>query len=166
MTADRLAVLTTGGTIDKIYFDALSEFQVGETAIHAILREANVGFAFEVRSLMRKDSLEMTDADRALVREAVAASDCRRILVTHGTDTMVDTARALGEVADKTVVFTGAMQPASLRSSDAVFNIGFAVAAARLLPPGVYLAMNGEVFDPKTTRKDRAAMRFAATGEG
>ena len=164
MSSEQLAVFATGGTIDKIYFDALSEFQVGETALGAILREAGVAFPFEIASLMRKDSLDMTGEDRAIVRDAVLASSCRRILVTHGTDTMIETARALGHPGEKTVVFTGAMQPASLRSSDAVFNVGFAIAAARLLPAGVYLAMNGEVFDPHTTRKNRNAMRFEPTG--
>jgi L-asparaginase len=164
MPSESLAVFTTGGTIDKIYFDALSEFQVGETALGSILREANVGFGFTITSLMRKDSLDMTPDDRAAVRDAVIACPARRILVTHGTDTMIDTARALGDVGDRTVVFTGAMQPASLRSSDAVFNVGFAIGAARLLPPGVYLAMNGEVFDPANIRKNRDAMRFEPVG--
>jgi L-asparaginase len=164
MSSEPLAVFTTGGTIDKIYFDALSEFQVGETALGAILKEANVGFAFEIASLMRKDSLDMTPEDRAIVRDAVLASPCRKVLVTHGTDTMIETAKAIGDPQGRTVVFTGAMQPASLRSSDAVFNAGFAIAAARLLPPGVYLAMNGEVFNPYTTRKNRSAMRFEPSG--
>lgn len=164
MSSEPLAVFTTGGTIDKIYFDALSEFQVGETALGSILKEAGVSFAFTITSLMRKDSLDMTPDDRALVRGAVLASPCRRILVTHGTDTMIETARALGGSGEKTVVFTGAMQPASLRSSDAVFNVGFAIAAARLLSAGVYLAMNGEIFDPHTTRKNRSAMRFEQIG--
>jgi L-asparaginase len=160
MSSEQLAVFATGGTIDKIYFDALSEFQVGETALGAILREAGVAFPFEITSLMRKDSLDMTLEDRAIVRRAVLASPARRMLVTHGTDTMIETAIAVGDPQGRTVVFTGAMQPASLRSSDAVFNVGFAIAAARLLPAGVYLAMNGEIFDPEHTRKNRSAMRF------
>lgn len=160
MSDESLAIFTTGGTIDKIYFDALSEFQVGETALEAILREANVGFPFEIASLMRKDSLELTDADRAAVRDAVMAAPQRRILVTHGTDTMRETALALGDVGAKTVVFTGAMQPASLRRSDAVFNVGFAVAASRTLGPGVYIAMSGRVFDPSRVRKNRETQQF------
>ena len=88
------------------------------------------------------------------------AEPATRILITHGTDTMVDTARALGDVGGKTVVFTGAMRPSRLRVSDAVFNVGFALAAAQLLPPGVYVAMHGEIFNPLKVRKNRAAGRF------
>ncbi|MEQ1510562.1 MAG: asparaginase domain-containing protein [Sphingopyxis sp.] len=154
---------TTGGTIDKVYFDALSEFEVGETALHPILREANVTLDVAVTSLMRKDSLELTDDDRAAIRAAVETSDAIHILITHGTDTMVDTAAALDGIAGKIIVLTGAMQPASLRSSDSLFNIGFAMAAVQLLPPGVYVAMNGRVFDAAHVAKDRAGNRFIAT---
>ncbi|WP_417612862.1 asparaginase domain-containing protein [Parasphingorhabdus sp.] len=153
-------IFTTGGTIDKVYFDALSEYQIGATALPDILSENNVFVPHRVTQLMRKDSLELTDADRAAVHEAVAASDADKILVTHGTDTMVQTARVLSDIAGKTIVLTGAMQPATLRNSDAEFNVGFALAATQTLPPGVYIAMNGEVFDPEKVHKDRSAHRF------
>ena len=156
----RIKIFTTGGTIDKIYFDANSEFQVGEPQIAEVLTEANVRFAFEVESVLRKDSLDMTDADRQLIRARVAQDACERILVTHGTDTMIQTALALRDISGKTIVLTGAMQPARLRVSDAFFNIGFAIAAAQLLPPGVYLAMNGEIFDPRSARKNVAKHQF------
>lgn len=159
----KLHIFTTGGTIDKVYFDALSEFQVGETALDAILREANVSFDHEITPLMRKDSLDLTDADRTIIRDAVAASPCQHILVTHGTDTMVQSAEQLQDIPGKTIVFTGAMQPASLRSTDAIFNIGFAVAAAQLQPPGIYIAMNGQAFEATHVTKDRAAGRFIDT---
>lgn len=154
---------TTGGTIDKIYFDALSEFEVGETALHPILREANVTVDYAVTSLMRKDSLDIDDDDRAAIHAAVAASPARHILITHGTDTMTTTAQALSDIPGKTIVLTGAMQPAALRTSDSLFNVGFAVAAVQLLPPGVYVAMNGQVFDAAHVAKDRAGRRFFAT---
>lgn len=154
---------TTGGTIDKIYFDALSEFQVGETALHPILREGNVTLPVQVTALMRKDSLELTDDDRKTIRDAVVASASRAILITHGTDTMAKTAEALRDIADKTIVLTGAMQPASLRQSDSVFNVGFALAAAQLAAPGVYIAMNGRLFEAGHVKKDRAANRFIVT---
>ena len=125
-----------------------------------MLAENNVFVPHRVTQLMRKDSLELTDADRQAIHDAVAASDADKILVTHGTDTMVDTARVLADIACKTIVLTGAMQPATLRNSDAEFNVGFALAATQTLPPGVYIAMNGEVFDPAETRKDRSAHRF------
>lgn len=155
-----IKIFTTGGTIDKIYFDANSEFQVGEPQIAEVLTEANVTFAFEVESVLRKDSLDMTDADRQLIRARVAQDACERILVTHGTDTMIQTALALRDIPGKTIVLTGAMQPARLRVSDAFFNIGFAIAAAQLLPPGVYIAMNGEIFDPHSARKNVAKHQF------
>ena len=156
-------IFTTGGTIDKVYFDALSEYQIGATALPDILSENNVFVAHRVTQLMRKDSLELTDVDRAAIHDAVAASDADKILVTHGTDTMVDTARILSDIGGKTIVLTGAMQPATLRNSDAEFNVGFALAATQTLPPGVYIAMNGEVFDPAETQKDRSAHRFIRT---
>lgn len=157
-----LHIFTTGGTIDKVYFDALSEFQVGESPLDAILREANVGIAYELTSLMKKDSLELTDADRQTIREAVSASASEHILITHGTDTMAQTGQALIGVTGKTIVLTGAMQPARLRSTDAIFNVGFAVSAAQLQVPGVYIAMNGQVFAADQVRKDRAAGQFVS----
>lgn len=153
-------IFTTGGTIDKIYFDALSEYQIGAAAIPDMLREHNVFAPHRVTPLMRKDSLEITDEDRAIIGQAVAASDANMILVTHGTDTMVETAKLLSSIKDKVIILTGAMQPASLRSSDAEFNVGFALAAVQTLSYGVYIAMNGQIFDPAKTLKDRKAGRF------
>ncbi|BCR03630.1 asparaginase [Desulfuromonas versatilis] len=151
----KIRIITTGGTIDKIYFDQKSEYQVGEPQIAQVLRESNVSFDFEVTALLRKDSLELDDADRQRVREAVAATQERLIVVTHGTDTMVETARVLKGVPGKVVVLTGAMQPAIFRQTDAVFNISAAVTAVQLLPEGVYIAMNGRIFDPEKIRKNR-----------
>lgn len=156
-------ILTTGGTIDKVYFDALSEFQVGESSLDSILREANVTAKYQLTSLMRKDSLELDDGDREIIRRAVCGCDERHVLITHGTDTMVQTAGVLAGIAGKTIVLTGAMQPARLRSTDAIFNVGFAIAAAQLSPPGVYIAMNGRLFSADKVRKDRAAGQFVAT---
>ena len=156
----KIRILTTGGTIDKIYFDAKSEFQVGEPQIGELLREAIVSFDFTVESILKKDSLDMTDDDRDLIRRHVRDDDCDRILITHGTDTMVVTAKALLGIEGKTVVLTGSMQPARLRVSDAIFNIGFAIAAVQLLGAGVYIAMNGRVFDPRTVRKNIERHRF------
>lgn len=155
-----LHIFTTGGTIDKVYFDALSEFQVGASPLEAILREANVGLNFEITSLMKKDSLELTDEDRAAIRAAVEGTGAANILITHGTDTMAETGRALIGIGGKTIVLTGAMQPARLRSTDAIFNVGFAISAVRLAEPGVYIAMNGRVFPAGSVRKDRAAGHF------
>ena len=155
-----IEIFTTGGTIDKVYFDALSEYQIGPTALPDMLAENNVHVPHRVTQLMRKDSLELTDADRQAIHEAVAASDADKILVTHGTDTMAQTGRALMGITGKTIVLTGAMQPARLRSTDAIFNVGFAISAALLQAPGVYIAMSGQVFPADQVRKDRAAGQF------
>lgn len=158
----KIKIYTTGGTIDKIYFDQKSEFQVGEPQILELLREANITFDFEVESLMRKDSLDMSDADRVLIAERIRKDPSERILLTHGTDTMVETAKALVGIPGKTIVLVGSMQPARLRYSDAIFNIGYAVATAQMMPPGIYVAMNGQVFDPLHARKNVAGHRFEA----
>jgi L-asparaginase len=159
---DHLAIVTTGGTIDKIYFDDLSEFQVGEPEIGKILTELGVNFRFDVIALMRKDSLHITQDDRELIRRTIAAQPHRHVLVTHGTDTMIDTAKVLAGLPDKTIVLTGALNPARFKSSDAVFNIGCAIGAVQSLPSGVYIAMSGRVWDPLTVRKNRQANRFEA----
>ena len=155
-----IKIFSTGGTIDKIYFDAKSEFQVGEPLIDEIFQDAFVSFGYEVTSIMRKDSLEMTTEDRRLIRMRIEQDPHEQIVVTHGTDTMVETGQALLGISDKTIVLVGAMQPARLQKSDAIFNIGFAVAAVQLLPAGVYIAMNGRIFDPHTTIKNVPANRF------
>ncbi|WP_286221030.1 asparaginase domain-containing protein [Marinobacter apostichopi] len=158
-----IQIFTTGGTIDKVYFDANSQFEVGASLLPELLAESNIHDGYRVQELMRKDSLEMTDADRQAVLEAVSASECDRILITHGTDTMPDTAAALAKLAGKTIVLIGAMQPARMRRTDALFNIGFAWSAVQLLSPGVYIAMNGEVFEAGSVRKNLKAQRFERT---
>jgi len=152
---DKLRIFTTGGTIDKIYFDAKSEYEVGEPQIGEILREMGVTFPFEITSLMRKDSLDMTTTDRELIRKAVQQCREQRILITHGTDSMTETAVALQDIPHKTMVLTGALNPARFRGSDAMFNIGGAVAAVQSLDPGVYIFMNGRVFQADKVRKNR-----------
>lgn len=155
-----IKILATGGTFDKIYFDAKSEFHIGEPMATSILEEANVDFKFEIESILEKDSLEINEQDRQHIRQKVIQQSSDKIIITHGTDSMVETARFLQNIPGKTIVITGAMQPARMRYSDAAFNTGFACSAVQLLPPGVYLAMNGKIFDPKTTRKNVALSRF------
>jgi len=156
----KIRIITTGGTIDKVYFDAKSEFEVGSPQITEVLQDANVTFPFEMVSLLRKDSLDLTDADRAAVRGLVEAAAEERIVITHGTDTMIQTAQALQGIPGKTIVLTGSMQPARFRVSDAAFNIGAAVGAVQVLPSGVYIAMNGQIFDPGRVQKNRQLNRF------
>jgi L-asparaginase len=156
-------IFSTGGTIDKIYFDAASEYEVGEPQIEVVFHEVRVRFDFKVESLMRKDSLEMTAADREQIRAAVEGCAHQHILITHGTDTMTETAAALEQVAaaaGKVIVLTGAMAPVRFRGSDAEFNIGCAVGALDSKPPGVYIAMSGRVFESGKVRKNREARQF------
>lgn len=160
----KIKFFTTGGTIDKIYFDAKSEFEVGPPQVSELLNDAYVTIDYEVETILRKDSLDLTDADRSRIRERVAADPVSRIVVTHGTDTMIQTALALRGIPGKTIVLTGSMQPARLRVTDASFNLGAAVMAVQSLPPGVYLAMNGRIFNPETSRKNAASHCFEEIG--
>lgn len=150
----QVRIFTTGGTIDKTYFDANSEYRVGAPVVADIFAEVGVGLAFAVTELMRKDSLELTDEDRVLIRRAVEAEPARQVLITHGTDTMPETATALLGIANKTIVLTGAMRPAPFRNSDAAFNVGCALGAVQSLPSGVYVVMNGRVFAANEVRKN------------
>lgn len=155
MNGLKIRVLTVGGTIDKVYFDDLSNYDVGEPQVQAVFQEANVAFEFVIESLLRKDSLKMTDEDRALVRKQVIDAPEKLILITHGTDTMTQTAAALSDVGEKTVVMTGSMLPARFRASDAPFNLGCAIGALQSKPPGVYIAMNGRVLEANKVQKNR-----------
>jgi len=156
----RIKIFTTGGSLDKGYSTKESAFLVQEPQIEEVLGQANVAFDYEVESLFRKDSLEITEEDRELILRKVHQDPAEDILITHGTDTMAPTGRYLSEVTGKTIVLTGAMQPASFKYTDAHFNIGFALAALLTLPHGVYLAMNGAIFDPHRVRKNMELDRF------
>jgi L-asparaginase len=155
-----IKIFTTGGTIDKVYFDAKSEYSVGTPQIASILSESLFQLDYEVEELLQKDSLEITDNDRQMIRARVEGEKNPLILITHGTDTMVDTARALNGLSGKVIVLVGSLSPARFKGSDAEFNIGFAMGALQSLPFGVYIAMNGRVFLPEDVRKNRAANRF------
>ncbi len=159
-TTEKVLVITTGGTIDKVYFDALSAFQVGEPAVTRLLHMAHVTQPFEVQELLRKDSLELTDEDRAHLHEQIAAAPAERIVITHGTDTMTTTAKVLASIPHKTIVLTGSLSPARFQDSDAPFNLGMAFAAVQTCPPGVYIAMNGQVFRGDEVVKDRSRAEF------
>ena len=156
----KIKIFSVGGTIDKVYFDRLSEYQVGFPSVHEILDGLPIAFEYDVESLLRKDSLDMDEADRERVLAHVAADPNPKIIITHGTDTMIETAQKLSEIKDKCIVLTGAMEPARFKSSDAVFNVGVAVGAVSALPNGVYIAMNGCLFDPFQCRKNRDKRMF------
>jgi len=152
--------ITTGGTIDKIYFDAINQFEVGESPISNILTEGLVSFDYDVVSMFQKDSLEITDEDRRALKDFIEKDDASIYVITHGTDTMADTATMLSSIPDKTIVLTGSLSPARFKTTDAIFNIGMAVAAVQSVQPGVYIAMNGQVFAEGEAVKNRAENRF------
>jgi L-asparaginase len=156
----RVKIFTTGGSLDKGYSTQKSDFVVGDPEIGAILADARVTFEYEVESLLKKDSLELTDMDRDLISRRVREDPATHILITHGTDTMAQTGQSLAGIEGKTIVLTGAMQPASFKHTDAHFNVGFALAALQILPAGVYLAMNGAIFDPHRARKNLESDQF------
>ena len=153
---NKVTILATGGTIDKFYSVA-GTLDIGAPAAQDLLDRVITDIKFEIRPLIGKDSLDMTDADRAELAAALNAVRDEQVIITHGTDTMSETARYLAEhVGQKTVVLTGAMQPAVMARSDAGFNLGAALSAVNLLPPGVYISMSGRIFPAASVRKDRA----------
>ena len=156
----KIKIFTTGGTIDKMYFDQKSEYQVGDPQARGVLEKANVVVEYEVESILKKDSLDLTDSDRELIKNKVVSAPFDKIIVTHGTDTMIETAGELESVSGKTIVMTGSMYPAQFKESDAVFNLGAAITAVQILEPGVYIAMNGRIFTPRSARKNVELNRF------
>ena len=156
--------ITTGGTIDKIYFDAMSQFEVGESQVKHILTEGLVNFDYDIVSLFQKDSLELSDEDRQALRSYIENDDTERYVITHGTDTMAETAASLQGLPGKAIVLTGALSPARFRTTDAVFNIGMAVASCQTVEPGVYIAMSGQVFAGDEVKKNRSENRFEMIG--
>lgn len=159
----KIAIVTTGGTIDKIYFDAKSHYEVGESEAPRILAESQVDVEREVVNVLHKDSLDITDEDRAMIRRVVEARPEKHILITHGTDTMVETASVLAGMPGKVIVLTGSLTPARFRETDAPFNLGMAVAALQTLRDGVWIAMNGRIFAADRVRKNRERNRFEET---
>ena len=149
--------ITTGGTIDKIYFDATSQYEVGESNVEHILGDGLVNFDYDVVPMFQKDSLEFTDENRQALKEFIENDDARLYVITHGTDTMVETAAKLSSISGKTVILTGSLSPARFKTTDAIFNIGMAVAAVQSVEPAVYIAMNGQIFAEGEVFKNCAA---------
>lgn len=159
-----LRVIITGGTFDKAYDSLKGELTLSRTHLPAILESVRctVPVVLEISRLL--DSLQMGDDDRYAVRDACLASAEDRIVITHGTDTMVETSRVIAQdVTDKTVVLTGAMVPYAVTGSDALFNLGAAFSAAQLLPPGVYICMHGTIYQSEHVRKNRERGVFEET---
>src|SRR5512140_2517656 len=163
MTNERILILVTGGTFDKEYNELTGELFFKDTHLSEMLKLGRCRVDVDVRTLMMIDSLEMTDQDRLLIADHCNRADEKKIIITHGTDTMADTARVLaGMVKDKTIVLTGAMIPYKFGSSDGLFNLGSALAFVQALPPGVYIAMNGRCFPWDRVRKNRERGIFEA----
>ena len=151
-----IRLFVTGGTFDKEYDEIHGALEFRDTHLPEMLKMARARLDVRIRTLMMVDSLDMSDADRELIAGNCADAPEQNIVITHGTDTMVATARVLAEtVRDKTIVLTGAMIPIAFGSSDGLFNLGGALSLAQVLPPGVYVAMNGRVFDWDNVEKNR-----------
>ncbi len=157
----KIVIIVTGGTFDKEYNELNGEMFFKDTHVNEMLSLGRSRLDIRVQTLMMKDSLYMTDDDRKQILEACEKAEEKRILVTHGTDTMENSAIYLGDkISGKTVVFTGAMIPYKFGSSDGMFNLGSALAFTQVLPPGVYIAMNGRYFEWKHVRKNRKTGYF------
>lgn len=155
---DGIRIITTGGTFDKLYDAIKGELTFRESHLPRILQQARCYLPITLETVLAVDSLNMTEEQRVMVSDHVASSFENKIVVTHGTDTMVATANVVASnplLKGKTVVFTGAMIPYSLENSDAVFNLGVALSAVQLLPEGVYIAMGGRIFNYDNVRKNR-----------
>ncbi len=151
-----IRILITGGTFDKEYDEINGRLFFKDSHLPEMLTLGRARLSLEVRALMMVDSLDMTDADRALIAEQCRATPGDRVVITHGTDTMAETARFIaGRVTDKTIVLTGAMIPYKFGSSDGLFNLGSALAFVQTLPAGVYVAMNGRCFTAAGVRKNK-----------
>ena len=154
-------IFVTGGTFDKEYDEITGRLYFRDTHLGEMLELARSRVEVEIRTLMMVDSLEMSDEDRGLILKECRQAPERRIIITHGTDTMEVTARLLGEaITDKTIVLTGAMIPYKFGSSDGLFNLGGALACVQTLPAGVYIVMNGRCFSWDNVRKNRTTGRF------
>lgn len=149
-----LEILTTGGTIDKVYFDKKSNYEVGDPFVEELLHKMNVNISFKVKSLMKIDSLDMTDIHREEILNYLKNSTANNFLITHGTDSIVETAIYLNKISDKTIVLTGSLKPAIFIDNDAIFNVGSALTSAQILKNGVYIVINGQVFNPDNVRKN------------
>jgi L-asparaginase len=149
-----LEILTTGGTIDKVYFDNKSNYEVGDPFVEELLHKMNVNISFKVKSLMKIDSLDMTIIHREEILNYIKNSNANNFLITHGTDSIVETAIYLKKISDKTIVLTGSLKPAIFIDNDAIFNVGSALTSAQILKNGVYIVINGQVFNPDNVRKN------------
>jgi L-asparaginase len=158
----KILFIQTGGTIDKDYskvFQAYN-FDINDPAVERILDKVNPSFEFEIMSLLKKDSMDMNEEDRELIRKTCQNSDSSKIIITHGTDTMVETAKVLSSIKNKAIILTGSARPERFSNSDATFNIGVAVGALNVVDEGVFVAMNGVLRSFDTVIKNPKTGQF------
>lgn len=160
----KILFVQAGGTIDKDYPKKNKgyAFEIDEPAALRILARAEVGFEYEVVSLMKKDSLDMTEGDRATIREYCLGSSFEKIVITHGSDTLLATAKAIGQLSGKTIVLTAAFRPERFENSDADFNLGLAIGALNINKEGTFIAINGRLFLPENCHKNETTGQFEA----
>jgi len=157
----KIKLITCGGTIDCENIDEKNVYSFKESYIPKMLKQSRCNADIEIKFLMAKDSLLMGDKDRQKILEECKNSKEDRIIITHGTDTMVETAKTLGNnIKNKTIVLLGAMVPYNQKDSDAMFNLGAAVSAVQTLSPGVYISMNGKIFNWNNVKKNKKLLRF------
>jgi L-asparaginase len=158
----KILFIQTGGTIDKDYPKQIKgyAFEISEPAVRQILERVNPSFEYEVISLLRKDSMDLTVKDKKKIFEECEKADTDKIIITHGTDTMIETATFLAEVKNKTIILTGAFKPEKFTNSDADFNVGVAVGAMNILGKGVFIAMNGRVFKYDEVKRDKETGKY------
>lgn len=158
-----IRLLITGGTIDKRYNELDGELVFTESAVEEMLNQGRAKLDVSLQTLMLKDSLDMNDADRQQILAACQSCKESHIVITHGTDTMVETSQVLANIKDKTIVLLGAMVPYAFKQSDALFNLGCAIAAVQTLTSGIYITMNGKVFPYDRVVKNKVLGEFQST---
>jgi len=148
--------IQTGGTIDKDYPKKIKgyNFEITEPSVKRVLEKINPAFTYEIKSLLKKDSRDITDNDRKRLKDFCIKAECSRIIITHGTDTIIETAKYLSVIKDKTIILTGAFLPERMKDSDADFNIGVAIGAVANIPFGIYIAMNGIVHNYNKVKRN------------
>lgn len=158
----KITCIQTGGTIDKDYPKTTKgyAFEITEPAVKRILHRANPSFQYEIKSVLKKDSLDITDKDREKIYKYCKRINNKRILLTHGTDTMIETAAKLSNIHEKVIVLTGALRPERFSNSDADFNVGTAIGALNVLQAGVYIAMQGRIFSWDEVKRNKETGQF------
>jgi L-asparaginase len=158
----RIVFIQTGGTIDKDYPKPINgyAFEIMESAVKRILQKANPNFDFEIVSILKKDSLDITEEDRNKICETCQKTKNNKIIITHGTDTMIVTAKKLAAIKNKAIILTGAIKPEKFSDSDASFNVGTAIGAINVLSEGVYIAMNGRIYPWSSVRRNSKTGQF------